>query len=920
MKDAVKVGPRERFTAKGKSERGRHGFRLDEVDATAAGLRAHGSTRPWSAGPTSWRTFGGRSSGASRSAAAASSCCSGPAGIGKSRLARELAVASRGDARASRRPLPPVRRRDHVLAARRARPRPRRHRGRGRRLGERRRRRSAGARASSRPRSASRPLVAPSDEVFWACQAPARGARPSAAAARLPRGSPLGRADDARPRRVPRRVRDRADRRSCATHDLSCSRRGRLGAPPARRARPSLRRRDDGARRCARDRRRRSPAPDRGDRRGQSALRRAARGDGRRRGHRPAIASSLPASIQALLAARLDSLDPDERRTLERASVVGKEFWHRAVADLSSPRRPAARRRPAVSLARKGLSRPSRRRARRGHVPLPPCVDPGRCIRGHAEDRASGAPRALRRWLRAQTAEVFGEHDEIVGYHAEQAHATAPSSDRRTTRGRSGGAGSRTARCGWASRVCAGRHAAAVGSVRACLAMVRRRRSTRERPSPSLAARRSERASGIARERSRRGDRRPRNASETAGRSFARRSSSSGSARTPKPDVRRDEDRRVAEAVIPELEQIDDDLGLAKAWWLLSEAHVIACRWGARADALETGDPPCTASPPTKDSSGPRRAYAQAPATTARRPCRTQFAGAPSCSPRRRAPTFEAGLATTLAGLRAMEGRFDEARELYADSVAVYEEFGLRFRRAVRSIVGAQIETLAGDLEAAERELRTGYAMLEEMGERGVRSTLAGFLAECSRPQGQRRRGGAIRAIARETAAETDVVPQVLWRRALARTTSRRGQPPSPRSSRARRSSSPWNPTSSTFERARSSSSGCSRVTRARTQKRQPPREARALYELEGERRAGRIAEAARRVCRVTFPSARHRRTITDPEGGGRWQNTTRGRYIGRAERDGATGPVAQERDLGRVRGGDRQRRPRTSGTAWTGR
>ena len=43
----------------------------------------------------------------------------------------------------------------------------------------------------------------------------------------------------------------------------------------------------------------------------------------------------LPASIHALLAARLDGLEPAERRLLERASVVGKEFWRRAITDLS---------------------------------------------------------------------------------------------------------------------------------------------------------------------------------------------------------------------------------------------------------------------------------------------------------------------------------------------------------------------------------------------------------------------------------------------------------------------------------------------------------------------------------------------------------------------------------------------------------
>ncbi len=116
-----------------------------------------------------------------------------------------------------------------------------------------------------------------------------------------------------------------------------------------------------------------------------------------------------------------------------------------------------------------------------------------------------------------------------------------------------------------------------------------------------------------------------------------------------------------------------------------------------------------------------------------------------------------------------MEGRFAEARTLYAESVAVYEEFGLRFRRAVRAIVGAQIESLAGDLAAAERELRTGHSMLEEMGERGARSTLAGCLADVLSLQGNDVEAEHFVEIARETAAETDVMPQVLWRRALAR-------------------------------------------------------------------------------------------------------------------------------------------------------
>ena len=43
---------------------------------------------------------------------------------------------------------------------------------------------------------------------------------------------------------------------------------------------------------------------------------------------------SIPPTIQALLAARLDALEPQERDTLERAAVVGQRFSLAAVAAL----------------------------------------------------------------------------------------------------------------------------------------------------------------------------------------------------------------------------------------------------------------------------------------------------------------------------------------------------------------------------------------------------------------------------------------------------------------------------------------------------------------------------------------------------------------------------------------------------------
>ena len=49
----------------------------------------------------------------------------------------------------------------------------------------------------------------------------------------------------------------------------------------------------------------------------------------------PVTDLAIPPSIHALLAARLDRLDPIERGVIERASVVGKEFWRGAIRDLS---------------------------------------------------------------------------------------------------------------------------------------------------------------------------------------------------------------------------------------------------------------------------------------------------------------------------------------------------------------------------------------------------------------------------------------------------------------------------------------------------------------------------------------------------------------------------------------------------------
>jgi DNA-binding transcriptional ArsR family regulator len=70
----------------------------------------------------------------------------------------------------------------------------------------------------------------------------------------------------------------------------------------------------------------------------------------------------VPPTIQALLAARLDRLSEPERRTIERAAVVGKEFGQREVSELTPAEGRSSVSTQLLALVRKELIRPERRR------------------------------------------------------------------------------------------------------------------------------------------------------------------------------------------------------------------------------------------------------------------------------------------------------------------------------------------------------------------------------------------------------------------------------------------------------------------------------------------------------------------------------------------------------------------------------
>src|SRR5439155_12567604 len=127
----------------------------------------------------------------------------------------------------------------------------------------------------------------------------------------------------------------------------------------------------------------------------------------------------VPPTIQALLAARLDQLEPHERDVLQCGSVEGRVFHRGAVQALAPEEQQVTAR--LTALVRKELVRPDKAQLagedafRFRHL----------LIRDAAYDALPKAVRAdlherLATWLEEHGADLV-ELDEILGYHLEQA-------------------------------------------------------------------------------------------------------------------------------------------------------------------------------------------------------------------------------------------------------------------------------------------------------------------------------------------------------------------------------------------------------------------------------------------------------------------------------------------------------------------
>jgi class 3 adenylate cyclase/tetratricopeptide (TPR) repeat protein len=474
----------------------------------------------------------------------------------------------------------------------------------------------------------------------------------------------------------------------------------------------------------------------------------------------------VPPTVQAVLAARIDRLPPSERTVVQRASVQGRAFSRRALAQLVGDRHLATLDATLRALQHRELIQRDPRAFRED--------DGLRFAHGLIRDAAYRfLPKATRSelherlaiWLDRAAEQPLGEQEEVVGYHLEQAYHYRAELGRVGPRER--GLGAEAARRLDSS----GRRAfarsdlpAAVNLLERAEALLSRDDRARAELLPSLGAALTEAGRLSEADRilveavdcSRVNDDERLEAHAIVERLFLRIQVDTEKAMT--------EARELGERLQATFEANEDARGLCKLWRLRALAHWLEGRclaadvaWEQAAEyAREIGDDRERAEILMWVASS--AFYGPTPVGEAIQRCEA-IRDEVRDDRRSAAATWY-----PLAGLYAMIGRFDAARELLDRASRMLEDLGFVTLNSSFKQYDGLVELLAGDLALAEERLRFGLGRLEEMGERAFVSTLAALLGEVLYRRGHRTEAARFVERSMETAAPDDLVAQIAWR------------------------------------------------------------------------------------------------------------------------------------------------------------
>ena len=135
----------------------------------------------------------------------------------------------------------------------------------------------------------------------------------------------------------------------------------------------------------------------------------------------------------------------------------------------------------------------------------------------------------------------------------------------------------------------------------------------------------------------------------------------------------------------------------------------------------------------------------------------------------------EANVYSALALLEGMGGNFDLARDLIARARAVYDELGSTLASLIVATQAGAIELLAGEPESAVRLYRESCNELERLGFHAHLSTEAALLADALCDLGADDEAEKWAEIARSRAGKGDLSAAFSWRSALAKIRARQG-------------------------------------------------------------------------------------------------------------------------------------------------
>jgi len=466
----------------------------------------------------------------------------------------------------------------------------------------------------------------------------------------------------------------------------------------------------------------------------------------------------LPPTVQALLGARLDRLAPNERRLLEQAAVIGREFTEE---DLGAFEQLGAETsRVLDSLVRKELIFPeelSRERGRKfrfRHMMIRDAVYRATSKQVRSEDH-----EAYGRHLAERSPDRLAEIEEIVGYHFEMARGYRVDigllDDRTTALGEQ--AAVRLAAAG--TRALERRDvSAAVSLLRRGLSLMASDEAGRPHiawrlgralyETGELAAAERVFEEGI-QEATRAGD------EASLWRLRIEQSSVLFWSAPASHDTHEVED--LADAAASALERLGDLAGVARALRLKGDAlgrrgrELQAAEVAARAQelAVAAGD--------ELETSHLGYVIVHGPVPADR--C-VEIIEADVARVRRPSPDAIAMLGFALA----MTGRAEASRSRFEEALARARELGAEWSIVSIQMYWGSAMLMLDDAAGADEHLRVAVDSLRAMGERSMRSTAAALLAEALYRQGRYAESMAATLESEETTAADDLASQMAWR------------------------------------------------------------------------------------------------------------------------------------------------------------